>query len=398
MRPTAPLLLALLSACGEEPCPEGSSRQADGLCHLDDDDTGGEGGSGSDSGTGFGDSGGETGEDSGGDDTGGSSSGGDDTGEAETGGCPETPFDGDATDLAYEDYPVYIAGGPRRFTSIQNGIWGAEEGDTVVACPGVYYEVVDFKGKIITVRSEAGPAKTTIDAQDQGPAVRLRNYEPGETVLEGFHITGGAGEEFHGGGIFVEYGSPTIRYNIIEGNTTRIGAGVYVRNGGANVHNNIIYGNYADEGGGGIVCTACVGSIRYNTFYANQAAQFGPFSEYFWGIADLVGNIVVQKEDEEMTALYYREHRQDGFATGPNLLWPAGEVVTGMAVADWPEGDWVQADPLFEDAGALDFRLRADSPAVDAGPEGELDADGSPADLGAFGGPEGEWPWDPYAE
>jgi len=31
-------LVALMTACGEEPCPEGSSRQDDGLCHLDDED------------------------------------------------------------------------------------------------------------------------------------------------------------------------------------------------------------------------------------------------------------------------------------------------------------------------------------------------------------------------
>lgn len=48
--PALPLvILAALGCAGEEPCPPGSSRQADGLCHLDDvEDTGGGTGGGED--------------------------------------------------------------------------------------------------------------------------------------------------------------------------------------------------------------------------------------------------------------------------------------------------------------------------------------------------------------
>jgi len=56
-----------------------------------------------------------------------------------------------------------------------------------------------------------------------------------------------------------------------------------------------------------------------------------------------------------------------------------------------------EADPRFAfDSEAGSFALSPDSPAVNAG-SGEDDPDGSPADIGAFGGPDGNWfleyPW-----
>jgi len=352
-------------ACSAE-CPPNSSRNSDGLCQLHDTD----------------------------EDPAPSGDSGDvDTGDVTEGDCPAKT----STD-AYEQYPVYIDGTLRRFVTIQDGIWGAEDGDTVVVCPGTYSEVIDLKGKLITLRSAAGARQTIIDAQGGGSVVTLRNYEPAQTVLEGFTLTGGdawVGDKAdgHGGGIFVEWGSPTIRHNIITNNTAMIAGGVYIRNGGANVHNNIIANNRATEGGGGIVCTACSGEVMFNTLFKNEA-HIGPAAEWYWGIADMVGNIIVSDETfGDKAAVRFMEPRGDDFTVSQNLLWPHDEFVNtqGPDADAWPAVDNLFTNPMLADPDGGDFRPAAGSPAIDAGPAGVTDPDGSAADIGAFGGPHGDW-------
>ncbi|MCB9674853.1 MAG: putative metal-binding motif-containing protein [Alphaproteobacteria bacterium] len=48
-------------------------------------------------------------------------------------------------------------------------------------------------------------------------------------------------------------------------------------------------------------------------------------------------------------------------------------------------------DPRYQDRANGDFRLTPSSPLIDAGATGVLDGDGSPADIGANGGPGGDW-------
>lgn len=358
-------MLLLWIACSAT-CPPGSSLQADGLCHLDPVD---------------------------------------DTAAAEpdtdTGGAAEpapAPESGCPDEVSLEDearYPVYIDGTERRFSTIQNAIWGAEQGDVVVACPGEYSENIDFKGKLITVRSAEGPRATTIRGDGTGSVVSIRLYETPEAVLEGFTITGGdaqvsATADGHGGGVYVEWGEPTIRHNIIIDNVAMIGSGIYLRNAGARVYNNVIAGNIATEGGAGLTCSACWGEVGYNVFYNNDAPT-GAAAEWFWGTADMFGNIFVVEEDAN-SAFRFLDPRDD-FAADHNLLWPAevtlvsGEIHSG----GWPDAEWLRSDPELVDPEAGEWGLSAGSPAIDAGPPDALDADGSRADLGIFGGPYGDW-------
>ena len=53
---------------------------------------------------------------------------------------------------------------PGSYETIQGGIDAASTGDIVLVAPGAYFEVIDFLGKAITVRSEAGPEETSIKA------------------------------------------------------------------------------------------------------------------------------------------------------------------------------------------------------------------------------------------
>jgi hypothetical protein len=126
--------------------------------------------------------------------------------------------------------------------TIQAAINAAVDGDEVVIAPGTYNEAINFSGKAITVRGEAGPDVTTIDATGLGQVsvVRFGQGEGPDSVLQDLTITGGAGRldasgDPVGGGIYAG-GNPTIINCRIEGNqavrldlpaSTARGGGIY---------------------------------------------------------------------------------------------------------------------------------------------------------------------------
>ncbi len=125
------------------------------------------------------------------------------------------------------------------FPTIQTGIDGAEEGDTVLVYPGRYYENVIFNGKDnLTLASLdiIDPSinyidSTIIDGNQTGSCIRLRESEQ-NAVIRGFTLTNGYGSyvsvhsESGGGGILT---SLDISISVINCN---------------------IYNNYAVTGGG----------------------------------------------------------------------------------------------------------------------------------------------------
>ena len=304
-------------------------------------------------------------------------------------------------DSAPEGWVAELEGKDLWFDTIQEAIVEADDGDTVWVAPGTHYENIDFHGKGIRVVSVAGPLATVLDGGGTDSVVQIRAKEPSTAILEGFTITNGEGTENHGGGVFVENADPIIRYNIFVGNHGGVAGGVYLRHGEAVVHNNLIVHNDAQVGGG-LVCTNCKGEVRFNTFYMNDAEQAGPAGEWFFEPqGDFVANVVVVPEGSEY-AFRYMEPQGYTFEADYNLLypdvpWADSDTADGSI---WPVGDHdVRGDPLLVNPDAMDFSLGEGSPAIDVGPPELTDADGSPADLGAFGGPEGDWDpaagWDP---
>jgi len=121
------------------------------------------------------------------------------------------------------------AGEGRDFDTIQAGIDAASDGDTVITEP------ISFRGKAITVISEAGPDVTTIlmgtpADTNRGSVVIFENDETISSVLDGFTITGGKGsflqDSLCGGGILFNVSSATVRNCTIVQNRARRGGGV----------------------------------------------------------------------------------------------------------------------------------------------------------------------------
>ncbi|MBN2129923.1 MAG: right-handed parallel beta-helix repeat-containing protein [Sedimentisphaerales bacterium] len=217
--------------------------------------------------------------------------------------------------------------GPADFQTIQEALNNSWDGDTVIVRTGTYAEDVFFNGRRVTLRSEdpddAGVVQATVIVGAGAPSVTFDFGETGDSVLEGFTITGQ--------GISCVGTSPTIARNVIrdcsgpgikgadgagpaivnnviesnaregvymcdariEGNRISLNAGglafcngvitgnVITDNGDAGglyfcngeVTGNVILRNYSRTHGGGFY--NCGGNIRHNVIAGNRAERDG---------------------------------------------------------------------------------------------------------------------------
>jgi hypothetical protein len=178
------------------------------------------------------------------------------------------------------------------FDIIQAGIDAASAGDTVLVAPGEYVITVPitFRGKAITVRSEAGPDETTIRMgtpadTNRGSVVIFENNETTSSVLDGFAITEGRSCWFDeygasaGGGIVFNASSGTIRDCAIVQNRAEYGGGIGCAHQCSTVLIDCtIAENLCEEDGGGVftfdgcsmILTNCIIKGNSNTGVDNN--------------------------------------------------------------------------------------------------------------------------------
>ena len=105
---------------------------------------------------------------------------------------------------------------PKDHITIQAGINAAVDGDMVLVADGLYMGIgnvnLDFKGKLITVKSANGADKCMIDCQkvNQTRGFIFRHQETKDAIVSGFTIRNGNFKEGNGGGIHCCDASPTI--------------------------------------------------------------------------------------------------------------------------------------------------------------------------------------------
>ncbi|MCH7547260.1 MAG: hypothetical protein IID30_12740, partial [Planctomycetes bacterium] len=119
------------------------------------------------------------------------------------------------------------------YPTIQSAIAVANGGDHVVVLPGTYFELINFQGKAITVRSSSGPGVTTIHGGGLGPVVQCVSGEGPGSVLQGFTITGGNASS--GGGMYNFNSSPTVTNCDFINNSATFGGGLHNNNSNPNV-------------------------------------------------------------------------------------------------------------------------------------------------------------------
>ncbi|MHC4947503.1 MAG: hypothetical protein ACYTG1_04485 [Planctomycetota bacterium] len=288
---------------------------------------------------------------------------------------------------------------PGTAPTIQAAIDLAADGAIVEVSPGVYRELIDLRGRAITVRAMSpDPADTVIDGTGlDGSVVTFVSGEGPDTVVEGFTITGGAGTEDRtdrrsGGGVYISGAGPTVRRcilldNRLSGRVDR-GGGIFARRGEPVIVGCVFDGNAAGKRGGGLDATS---AIVVNCVFERNVARNAAGARLRRG---LVANSVFRDNTAgrragglapgRATVAHCTFHGNVADAGGSlrggsglvvnSILWDRSAIgsfrgtVTHCAVRGGHPGHGnISIHPRFVDAAAGDLRLRRTSPCIDAG-------------------------------
>jgi hypothetical protein len=323
---------------------------------------------------------------------------------------------------------------PDDFETIQAAIDSSSDGDTVLVAPGEYVENINFSGRAITVASlllvgggEVSIDSTIINGNQRGSVVRFDHEEDENSLLIGFTLTNGTGSDdlsgdVCGGGIHCLRSSPTLKYLKIHGNSAEFGSGVFLQHSSPTLEFIQIYDNSATVSGGGLYCSRAGTEplVTHTIIHHNRSQRWAggvmclfrtrPRFDRVTIVNNIAGGngggIVCNSSDGENgnhdqnhvslnnSILRANEPNQIAIGTqhwgcGDTLIFSYSDIDSGQDAFDrdggrflWLDGN-IDEDPLFVDPDAWDYRLQDDSPCRDAGdPDGELDPDGSRADMG----------------
>ncbi|HSG28349.1 MAG TPA: right-handed parallel beta-helix repeat-containing protein [Candidatus Krumholzibacterium sp.] len=263
--------------------------------------------------------------------------------------------DGTVGDDAYDGSSLKVMGdgvGPKK--TIQAGIDITPKIRRCYVAPGVYYEQFNMADGVILLG--AGDGTTIIDINDnRGNGITIMDCHTYPTTVAGFTIRGGSCYGDNAGIRIQNSTNIVIRNNLITGN---VADGIRTYNASARIVNNTITRN----GRNGIMAWGSDLEVINNIIVDNCLEWLG-YTVAGWGLRADRGVIHSTYNDVWL-------HNID-YGTGTT-----GTCAPGI-------GD-ISTDPLFVDVENGDFRLRGDSPCIDAGIYVKLDYFGEAPDLGAF--------------
>ncbi|MBT4391207.1 MAG: hypothetical protein HOD35_00950, partial [Euryarchaeota archaeon] len=147
------------------------------------------------------------------------------------------------------------------YTTIQSGVNGIDDGDTLLVHPGTYYENIMITKQIV-LESEDGAGSTIIDASGSGTVLKLNNFSTADyygypdihsdIIVDGFTIQNGSsiGSGNTSGGIIIGVSNSIVKNCVIKNNNSHDGGGSFAE-GGTFVNCTFI-GNTSEFEGGAI--------------------------------------------------------------------------------------------------------------------------------------------------
>lgn len=287
---------------------------------------------------------------------------------------------------------------PAQYATIQDAVDAAGPGDMVKVAPGTYTESVRMKAGVCLVGS--GARVTTLDAHGAARNLIDLTDAPG-SVISGFTLRGtsgiagcatsdvfGCSGNWYRAAIYlggqawddpVRYAPPLIINNVFENN--EIGVMLYWH-GVSIIRNNVFAANRSAFVANHFQDKAFVAN---NVFINNSQLAIGNQAAYL----DIIDNVIAGSQ----VGVRF-EYVQTG-KIRCNVFYDNGanqadtyDVRPRFTIGQ--DGN-VEIDPQF--VGPTDYHLAASSPALDAGCDAghAFEPDGSPVDIGVYGGPLGRW-------
>lgn len=331
---------------------------------------------------------------------------------------------------------------PDDYPTIQLAIDAAKSNDSIIVSAGRYIENINFKGKNIKIRSTEGILTTVIDGDGKGSTVTFYSGESEMAILDGFTIINGSksgilcdssssptlrnlritsSHSSYGGGIgCLNNSSPFINNVTLIGNNAEYGGGIYCwNNSSPHLRNVRITGNFATDGGG-LNCADSSNPLLENVLIVQNSAAYGGGVEILFSASPIFRNVTIANNSSALSlggiycnvslapnltnsivwnnplaAVYFETNNTPNSITvyysdiedGRN-----GIKDNNHGTVNWMEGN-INSNPLFRNPDSGDYHLQIGSPCIDQGNSISIynDYNGTRNDIGAYGGPYGNW-------